>query len=222
MTEEKAEWHWLQGKEQSGPHPLSKVLEAIAQGVVNRTSYVWRQGWPEWKPAGSVPELFTGATAPPAAPTVAASAGAAPAGSAAAEPSTTDQTHYVVRHWRGDLSLPMSFWVNGILVSIGLQILSAPVAAVSEPISKWFEDGGNIVQFVAALCVATFMVALGLAVMVWQCVGIWRSASKHSSRGGNVFWAFLAKLMTIVWVMTLLVGVVSVAVLALIALQGSA
>src|SRR6516225_6094339 len=28
---------------------------------------------------------------------------------------------YIARHWRGELSLPRSYWINGVLLNIGLQ-----------------------------------------------------------------------------------------------------
>ena len=197
MTDEKAEWHWLQGKEQSGPHPLSKVLEAVAQGIVNRTSYVWRQGWPEWKPAGSVPELFTqAAVSADQAQTVTALHET----TAAQRPKPTG--NYFTRHWRGDLSLPISFWVNGVLLTIALALFQLFLVGWLNLIPKMpgiGRDASGVAGLLEITAVALPNVAV-IALAIWQYVGIWRSASKHVGRGGRVIWAIAAKVIAVVGV----------------------
>ncbi len=42
------------------------------------------------------------------------------------------------------------------------------------------------------------VIVLGGAIEVWQLIGIWRSASKHTERGGRRVWAFLAQIGVIV------------------------
>jgi hypothetical protein len=31
--------------------------------------------------------------------------------------------NYLMRHWRGELSLPISYWVNGSLLGVGFLLL---------------------------------------------------------------------------------------------------
>src|SRR6266481_4452041 len=82
------------------------------------------------------------------------------------EPS---RSNYFVRHWRGDLSLPISFWVNGAVISFALRVEGAVVADAT---GNWESS-----PFVA---LAFFV--LDSAIYVWQIVGIWRSATKYEQR----------------------------------------
>jgi len=94
---------------------------------------------------------------------------------------------YAARHWRGELSLPISYFVNGIL---GGAVVAVIVAATSEFIyattTPWNIFFGLIITWSSVLLVT-----------VWQCVGIWRSSDAHPSRGGRVFWANTAKVMVV-------------------------
>jgi hypothetical protein len=87
---------------------------------------------------------------------------------------------YLMRHWRGELSLPVSYWINGSLVTIGFSLALAIVS--------WdnFVSKSPKVYSTTIIC---FWVLLALAT-VWQCLGIWRSANNYlrerrESYGGN-------------------------------------
>jgi hypothetical protein len=92
---------------------------------------------------------------------------------------------YFIRHWRGDLSLPVSYWVNGTLLSIGLGLL---VSAFTNLINisahpELFSLGYIILWTLLTL------------VTPWQLVGTWRSAGLHVPRDhGRRLWAILAKI----------------------------
>jgi hypothetical protein len=92
--------------------------------------------------------------------------------------------NYFVRHWRGQLSLGVSYWANGFLVSFVVAIAAGAVAAMQADLRTH-----------SALSLAVF--ALAIIASVWQGVGVWRSASNHFSRGGTHFWAGAAKVMVI-------------------------
>jgi hypothetical protein len=87
-----------------------------------------------------------------------------------------------VRHWRGDLSLAVSYWINGSLFGIGY-IVGEKLAIVGDPSPS--------IAYAIGLLV---MGALGFAMNVWQLVGVWRSAGKHAARGGRKICASLAQL----------------------------
>lgn len=94
---------------------------------------------------------------------------------------------YAARHWRGELPLPISYFVNGILGGVVVAVI---VAATSEFIhattTPWNIFFGLIITWSSVLLVTA-----------WQCVGIWRSSDAHPSRGGRVFWANTAKVMVV-------------------------
>jgi hypothetical protein len=92
---------------------------------------------------------------------------------------------YLGRHWRGQLPLPVSYWVNGVLLSIAL-VISAFEVAVHFPSARG----------IAASILGAFAV-FSLAGS-WQAVGTWRSVRRYVSNDGSVIWAALAKLTCIV------------------------
>jgi len=91
---------------------------------------------------------------------------------------------FVARHWRGELSLGVSYWICGSLIGAlvggGIAVLVASIDHSDIPLREYA---------FAAILLSLF----SLAVWIWSVVGIWRSASKHASRGGKPVWAGLAK-----------------------------
>jgi hypothetical protein len=97
---------------------------------------------------------------------------------------------YVVRHWRGELPLPTSYWVNSVLLSIGIFVLLGIAGVVLKN-----------VQVRTAAIIGVLLLGPLPIVIVWSAVGIWRSASRHVSRGGRAAWAVLAQIVTVVGVL---------------------
>jgi hypothetical protein len=94
----------------------------------------------------------------------------------------TDSGHggsasYLARHWRGELSLAQSFWVNGVLVS---SIYSALLVV---PVDTYITYAPRLV---ATAIMVLLLVSIPLT--IWQSVGAWRSASAPA-RNGRRFWA---------------------------------
>ena len=98
---------------------------------------------------------------------------------AAADPK---KPNYFTRHWRGELPLSVSYWVNGVLGSLLAAFATMTLVAIDDTID---------LRLTVTIILVVF--AGSLVVIAWQLVGIWRSASNHVSRGGNGFWAALAK-----------------------------
>ncbi len=98
---------------------------------------------------------------------------------------------YFARHWRGELSLAKSWWVNGFLISgvlvggCGIGIFTAVFNQThpSVPLA-WAETA--IYLFIA------------LTVYVWAIVGIWRSAGNYR---GLALWKWLARILICVGVL---------------------
>jgi TPR repeat protein len=108
----------------------------------------------------------------------------APAVQAAA---SAKRKNYFVRHWRGDVSLGISYWVNGVLGSFLLVLLVEIVVSVME----------DAIPLAFSPALVIFVYALTIVVSVWQFVGIWRSASNHVSRGGRGAWATVVKVIVV-------------------------
>jgi hypothetical protein len=87
-------------------------------------------------------------------------------------------------HWRGELSLPVSVFANGLLGA-----LIMPVALLIPSFVVFLFDRESLNAFYA---IALGMTAL-LVYAIWSLVGIWRSAGQHEARGGSRFAALAAR-----------------------------
>jgi len=52
------QWFYFHNNKQEGPVTLSQLKDLIAQGRLNQTSYVWTNGFADWKPLKDVPEVM--------------------------------------------------------------------------------------------------------------------------------------------------------------------
>ena len=97
-----------------------------------------------------------------------------------ARPKSVNKKNFFVKFWNGDLSLPMSYWLVGVVFSfvvgfvIGIIVIS----------SGLHEDA--MFGFLIPWYIYTF-------------VGIWRSSDKYK---GPKFWAILAKIAIIIGVLS--------------------
>jgi hypothetical protein len=93
---------------------------------------------------------------------------------------------YVARHWRGELSLPKSYWVNGVVIGIACRIVFSGLltgiaaAAASMP---------------AFALLFAVVVLVNIAIVAWMIVGIWRSAGRYA---GPKYWAILARVAVVI------------------------
>jgi hypothetical protein len=107
------------------------------------------------------------------------------------EKLTKRRANLFIRHWRGELSLPISYWVMGGLVTFASIFLGAFLSEMFKSARLGPRETGIVVLSIWAFVVA---------VTLWQVVGIWRSATNHVSRGRSGFWAGCAKFMVVVGV----------------------
>jgi hypothetical protein len=83
------------------------------------------------------------------------------------EPKPNPKLNFVSKHWRGEYSLPRSFWVHGVLLGFLLLVVSCVLIEIRlYPRSPFFS--------------MISMIGIG----IWQIGGVWRSANRQ---GG--FWA---------------------------------
>jgi hypothetical protein len=91
--------------------------------------------------------------------------------------------NYFVRHWRGELPLFQSYWVNGVFGNLAaLSTVSVITAAL-----------GQLKTNYLALCIGVFVWTSATVIVVWQVVGIWRSAGRPGTNGKISRWARLAR-----------------------------
>ena len=104
--------------------------------------------------------------------------------------------NYLLRHWVGNLPLPLAYWVNGAL-------LSTLVVVAAELLTRRIEEGGGSLRQLALASLAFIVAAVTL--WVWSSVGIWRSAYWHRRRGGSARWAVAARLLVFVGLLATMV-----------------
>jgi hypothetical protein len=101
--------------------------------------------------------------------------------------------NYLARHWRGELSLGVSYWVNGLLAqSLGFALVLALATGLQRAKLKW----------AWAISWTVTWLVIGI-VVVWQVVGVWRSARKHVAYTGRVFWARTAQAVMVMSILRL-------------------
>jgi ATP-dependent protease ClpP protease subunit len=94
---------------------------------------------------------------------------------------------YIRKHWRGELSLAISFWINLFLLNIVTALLWALLGygeILKNPV---------IIARLVIIC-STF----GFLVFYpWQIIGLWRSCNNHIKRRGKRFWARTAQVLVV-------------------------
>lgn len=93
--------------------------------------------------------------------------------------------NWFIRYWRGQVSLPMSYWGVGLAVAL-------VTYAVTFLVKKGI-DASNATWHMGAYIL--FMYAFIGLVVLWQSVGLFRTAIKHPQRTGDSGWATVALLM---------------------------
>lgn len=105
------------------------------------------------------------------------------------EPEPEPHPNYIVRHWRGECSLPASYWLNSSLLG------GAAIFAVAIMVRSMEESGASLRAVATA---ALLFLAMTILVWAWGAVGTWRSALLHEDRGGSGGWAITAQVMIVI------------------------
>lgn len=110
-------------------------------------------------------------------------------------PNTSN--NFIVRHWRGELPLGVSYWAVAFATNIAAQVFVGLVTALFKP-DAGFEP--------TSIFYTMLLLWAGIAALLtWQVVGLWRSANRHSrnQRRANktVFWAVAAQIMVFLGVL---------------------
>ncbi|WP_316367554.1 hypothetical protein [Candidatus Thiodiazotropha sp. CDECU1] len=103
---------------------------------------------------------------------------------------------YILKHWRGELSLAISFWINVFLINLGIRIFEV-----------WLTEATPIENPVVASQVTIAYVFTALAVVYpWQIIGLWRSANRHIEEMKKGFWPGAVKVLVILGLLGTLVN----------------
>jgi hypothetical protein len=199
------EWYVLRDQRQYGPYPLSVLIEGAKKGIITSDDLIWRPSWENWRKATAVVGLFSPQAKNSISREIAIYSDHAQIASIAQiiptpfagpsqqpnnEKSPSKSRNYFIRHWRGELSLPVSYWINNILSVLLIYALAAPLVA-------FVGDGRTAGNGSIAAAYSLYFIT-ALAISLWQLIGVWRSATHHPSRGGKAFWAGVVKLLVVV------------------------
>jgi hypothetical protein len=99
---------------------------------------------------------------------------------------------YVSRHWRGELSLPVAFWINFVALNLLLLILR-PVAEQALVALAMDDDP----RFMARMALLHVAFVYGL-VYPWQLVGVWRSAGRWLAQRQRRLWPLAGRAIVVV------------------------
>lgn len=102
--------------------------------------------------------------------------------------------NYIHKHWRGELSLAVSFWINGFLINIACTVFTT-----------WLAESSPIESPViyARVTVIVYFIALAI-IYPWQIVGLWRTCNRHVKEKGKVFWARTTQVLVVLGVLVTL------------------
>jgi len=106
---------------------------------------------------------------------------------AAVPTPTIPAKNYLLRHWRGECSLAVSYWVNGWLAVIPIAMVAVLAGvAMRESRQPWLYLTGLLLIW-----------SVVILTVVWQSVGTWRSAAPTKRLHGRRFWPVAAQVMTV-------------------------
>jgi hypothetical protein len=198
-------WYILKNGIKEGPYSDEQLGELIANDYIQPDDLVWKPGFGQWMLATDVPGLLAPPSTTPKSrhelPPKTASPESEVSYTQISEPLKPSLTRaepslqsdrplrkarrgtYLFRHWRGELSLPVSYWVNGILLAASFAIVLAIV--------PWTDFINEAPKLYSASMVALLLL-LEIAT-VWQFVGIWRSAGNYIRQGKPRVWGNLAR-----------------------------
>lgn len=94
-----------------------------------------------------------------------------------ASPPAETGGHYLRRHWRGELSLTRTFWLDCVLLNLLCAFMLTALCLVL---------AGEPLDALLAACVLLAIIVLVPALWAWQLVGLWRCARRHGQFTGVV------------------------------------
>jgi hypothetical protein len=106
----------------------------------------------------------------------------------ALQPQAARSRNYLVQHWRGELPLPVSYWLNGTVSGLVVGLVIGGMAYLI----NWQGDAEPVV-WLSTLIASWILAAL---LTIWQAVGTWRSAIRYRQSGKD-FWGGVAQMLTV-------------------------
>ncbi|SDN18785.1 ATP-dependent Clp protease proteolytic subunit [Afipia sp. GAS231] len=111
--------------------------------------------------------------------------------------------NFIARHWRGEFSLPRSYWINHLLLGAGV---GATFGVLASLINK--NAAEQPLLWLASLALTWSVITL---FSTWAGIGVWRAASAYR-RAGKRFWGGAAKTTIALGMLNLVYSILFVAI----------
>lgn len=117
---------------------------------------------------------------------------AAPAAAAASDAVPSHRfNNFIARNWRGEYSLPVAYWVFGILGNIAILLVPYGIS-----LAPGVKSGFSPLPLFVAFSGMWFAIAV---IQMWQWVSVWRSAGRYiatrRASGRIAPWGYVARIM---------------------------
>ncbi|MBN1180887.1 MAG: DUF4339 domain-containing protein [Bacteroidales bacterium] len=193
--ENKDIWFVLKSGKKDGPYRIEDIKKMIGLNLINQKTFLWKPGLTNWLAAGNFQELFDLDAAirntksqinannnfpinktdnllnKTQSDSASANRMVAPASEHFIKRSK--RPSYILRHWRGDLTLPISFWVNGVFLNL-LFLSFVNIVPWNDLV-----NASPKTYSVLAILLWIFL----LPVSIWQLIGIWNSSTNYIRSG---------------------------------------
>jgi hypothetical protein len=192
------EFFILKDGERNGPYDAAAMAGLIRDGDVTGETKIWQKGYLEWTSASEIPGLFL---PPPVEKPYRKNreiADRLEMGEALAESSLqesrslpnqasprprTARWNFLALHWRGQLSLAVSYWLMGMLVA---PVIAVILLGLVSTLHGEYDPRKS-------LAVVVLGASIYWSVTFWSIVGTWRAATNHIERTGRTAWARAAQ-----------------------------
>jgi len=107
----------------------------------------------------------------------------------------TQSYGYIAKHWRGELTLATSYWINVFFVGAAFAVAFTLL------------EGSDLFQtnLLLHIQLAVGLMLLAVPVTIWQIGGCWRAARNHIRKTERSFWARVVQVLLVLGVMQAIV-----------------
>ncbi|HUQ38314.1 MAG TPA: tetratricopeptide repeat protein, partial [Aestuariivirga sp.] len=188
--ENAAIWYIAARGSEAGPFPKLVVQKYLASGELSLDDGCWREGFTDWLPLGRTLEFATRSSPSPQSNQPAQDPFEREQREPPISPKHADpifqkykpdetihsikKRNYFARHWRGELSLAKSYWLNTYGLTLVIAILSVGLGS---------SDIVLYPKLISSLLISLWLFAA--ISQVWLTVGIYRSARVYSTTYPN-------------------------------------
>lgn len=97
-------------------------------------------------------------------------------------------SNYFAKHWRGELSLGVSYWINNFLINTVIYVFILYFSKIAD-----FTEHEILHPFLA-ICIWILI----FVYTPWNLVGLWRASNYHIKQYNKYFWANVVKFLVII------------------------